>query len=78
MDENLKQKINQEIELIICTYVCTPYNPEFVEKNCHRIELEFMIDIKLIWEVLQAQIRYILIAHASKKKETTKRTGIKA
>ena len=65
----MKQKINQEIELIICTYVCTPYNPEFVEKNYHSIELEFMIDIKFIWEVLQAQLRYILIAHASKKRK---------
>ena len=77
MDENLKQKINQEIELIICTYVCALYNPEFVKNNFHRIELEFMIEIELIWEVLQAQLRYILIAHASKKKKQQNKQELK-
>ena len=30
--KDLKRKIEDEIELVISTYACTPYNPEFIKK----------------------------------------------
>ena len=32
-DPILQKKIEEEIELIICTYACTPYNQEYVKKT---------------------------------------------
>ena len=68
MDTELKMKIENEIELIMCTYACTPYSPNYVKNNYKEIDMEFMIDIELLWEVLQAQLRFIIISYASKKK----------
>ena len=33
LDNEFKTKIEDEIELIISTYTCTPYHPEFAKKN---------------------------------------------
>ena len=67
-DITLKNKIEQELELVICTYACTPYNQEFVKNHFKNIELDFTIEIELPWEVLQAQLRYIIITYAADKK----------
>ena len=76
-DLTLQKKIEEEIELIICTYACTPYNQEYVKKNYKNIKFEFIIKIELLWEVLQAQLRHILITYAAKKKRKRKEDEIK-
>ena len=67
-DQNVHKKIEDEIELIVCTYACTPYNQEYVRKNDKENEIDFIIKIELLWEVLQAKLRYIIINFAAKKK----------
>ena len=68
LEENLTTLINKEIHLCVSTYACTPYNPEFVEK--YTIEnIDLMIEIDLFWEVIQAQLRGLIINYASKKKK---------
>ena len=49
------------------TYACTPYHPEYVKKYTTE-KIELMIEIGLFWEVLQAQLRGIIITYASEKK----------
>ena len=68
LDQNLREKIEDEIELIMCTYACTPYNQEYVRKIFKNIEIEFIIKIDLLWEVLLAQLRYIIMKYAANKK----------
>ena len=67
LDQVLKDRIEKEIELIISTYACTPYNPEFIKNNYKNLNIDFMIKIELLWEVLHAQLRSIIIPYASKK-----------
>ena len=67
-DRDLKEKIEVELELIVCTYACTPYSQDFVINNFKEIEIEFMIEIELLWEVLQAQLRNLLMSYAANKK----------
>ena len=68
LDLELKNKIEKEIELIVSTYACTPYHPEFIKNNYKELNLDFMINIELLWEVLHAQLRSIIIPYSSKKK----------
>ena len=68
LDLTLKKKIENEIELIISTYACTPYSPEFVKKNYNILEIDLMIDIELLWEVMHAQLRSVIIPYAANKK----------
>ena len=68
LDLELKDKIEKEIELIVSTYACTPYHPEFIKNNYKELNLDFMINIELLWEVLHAQLRSIIIPYSAKKK----------
>ena len=68
MDETLTKLINEEIRLAVSVYACTPYNPEFIQ-NYTTVDIDMMIDIDTFWEVLQAQLRGIIIGYASKKKK---------
>ena len=67
MDEALVLLINEEIELTVRVHACTPYNPEYV-KNYTSENIDLMIDIDLFWEVLQAQLRGLIINYATRKK----------
>ena len=69
LDEELNTLINKEIQLTVSIYACTPYHPDFIQ-NYTTQNIEFMINIDLFWEVLQAQLRGVIIAYASKKRET--------
>ena len=71
LDETFQKIVKKEIELVISTYVCTPYNPKFVQENLNDYNFEYMIEIELLWEVLNAQIRGRIIAFASNKKRKT-------
>ena len=71
LDETLQKIVKKEIELVISTYVCTPYNPKFVQENLNDYNFEYMIEIELLWEVLNAQVRGRIIAFASNKKRKT-------
>ena len=75
LDNDLVQKIIEEIELVIATYACTPYHPSYV-KNYQKIPLDFMIEIELLWNVLLTQLRGIIIEYASKKKKVIKKWKI--
>ena len=77
LDSEVKNKIENEIELIICTYVCTPYSPDFVKHNYKDFDFEYMIRIDLLWEVLNDQIRGRLMALASNKKRNQNTQEIK-
>ena len=56
LNEDLNQAIKNEILLIVQTYACTLYHPDFVKKfQTH--EIDIMIDIKLFWDILHTQIR---------------------
>ena len=68
LDETLQKIVKDEIELVISTYACTPYNPIFVQENFNDFNFDYMIEIELLWEVLNAQIRGRIIAFASNKK----------
>ena len=46
----------------------TPYNPDFVRNNYNIDQIDLMIDIDLFWEVLQAQIRGLIILYGARKK----------
>ena len=67
-DNELKDQIEKELELIVCTYACTPYSQEFVINNFRDIEIDFIIEKELFWEVLQAQLRNLLMTYAANKK----------
>ena len=67
LDLKLKNKIEDEIELIISTYACTPYHPNFVKEYKYN-QIDLMIEIDLFWEVLHAQLRGLIMAFASRKK----------
>ena len=67
-DSDLSKLIKDEISLCVSTYACTPYHPEYI-KNYSTEKIELMIEIDLFWEVLQAQLRGIIITYASKKKK---------
>ena len=71
LDKTFQKIVKTEIELVISTYVCTPYNPKFVQENLNDYNFEYMIDIELLWEVLNAQIRGRIMAFASNKKRKT-------
>ena len=65
--------IREEINLIIATYACTPYDPDFIRtENYEHIEL--MIQISLFWEVPLAQLRGKIIRFSSKEKRADIRT----
>ena len=68
MDEEMTTLIKNEITLCVSTYACTPYHPEYI-KNYTSEKIELMIEIDLFWEVLQTQLRGIIINYASKKKK---------
>ena len=51
--------------------MCTPYNPKFVQENLNDYNFEYMIEIELLWKVLNAQIRGRIIAFPSNKKRKT-------
>ena len=68
LDNEFKSKVEDEIELIISTYACTPYHPEFVKKNYKDFDFELMIEIDLLWEVLNIQLRGLMMSLASNKK----------
>ena len=68
MDEELTLLINKEIELTVSIYACTPYHPNFVKTYTFE-DIDLMIEIDLFWEVLQAQLRGVIINYASKKKK---------
>ena len=67
LNEDLKQAIKNEIILIVQTYACTLYHPDFV-KNYQIYDIDIMIDIKLFWDIIHTQIRGLLISYAGKKK----------
>ena len=67
LDEELNTLINKEIQLTVSIYACTPYHPDFIQ-NYTTQNIEFMINIDLFWEVLQGQLRGVIISYASKKK----------
>ena len=67
MDEKMTTLIKNEITLCVSMYACTPYHPDYI-KNYTSEKIELMIEIDLFWEVLQAQLRGIIIKFASKKK----------
>ena len=53
----------------MCEHLCLhPYHPEFIEKYTFE-NIDLMIEIDLFWEVLQAQLRGLIINYASKKKK---------
>ena len=66
-DNKLTTLVKKEILLCVSTYACTPYPPDYI-KNYTTEKIELMIEIDLFWEVLQAQLRGIIITYASKKK----------
>ena len=66
-DHKLTSLIKKEITLCVSTYACTPYHPDHII-NYTTEKIELMIKIDLFWEVLQAQLRGIIITYASKKK----------
>ena len=68
LDNEFKSKVEDEIELIISTYACTPYHPEFVKKNYKDFDFKLMIEIDLLWEVLNIQLRGLMMSLASNKK----------
>ena len=67
LTEDLNQAIKNEIMLIVRTYACTPYHPDFV-KSYQIGDTDIMINIKLFWDILHTQIRGLLISYAGKKK----------
>ena len=67
IDNELVNIITKEIELTVATYACTPYSPDFV-KNFRVNDIEYMIEIELLWNVLFSQLRGLIIEYASKKK----------
>ena len=78
LEENeLKIKIEKEIELIISTYACTPYNLNYIKNDYKDMELEFMMNIELLWEVLHAQLRNIKLTYAANKKRKRNKKEIK-
>ena len=52
----------------LCTYACTPYSQDFVINNYKEAYIDLMIDIELMWEVLQSQLRDIIMKYAVNKK----------
>ena len=72
LDLKLKEKIEKEIELVVCIYACTPYSQDYVIQNYKEVYIELMIDIELMWEVLQAQLRDIIMKYAANKKRKQK------
>ena len=67
LNEDLNKAIKDEMDLIVETYACTPYHPDFL-KSYRSNDIELMIDIKNFWDTLHAQIRGLLISDAGKKK----------
>ena len=67
LNEDLNQAIKNKIMLIVQTYACTPYHPDFI-KNYQICDIDIMIDIKLCWDILHTQIRGLLISYARKTK----------
>ena len=67
LDLELRNRIEEEIELIISTYACTPYHPDFVKEYKYN-QIDLMIGIDLFWEVLHAQLRGLIMSYASGKK----------
>ena len=68
-DEVLINNIKKEIDFIVSTYACTPYNPEFIstyEEN----DIDLMKRIDLFWDVLHTQW---IINYASRKKRNANR-----
>ena len=70
IDNELVNIITKEIELTVATYACTPYSPDFV-KNFRVNDIEYLIEIELLWNVLFSQLRGLIIEYASKKKKKT-------
>ena len=67
-DDILTTQIKKEIIMTVEIYACTPYNPDFVRNNYNIDQIDLMIDIDLFWEVLQAQIRGLIILYGARKK----------
>ena len=65
-DKDLQTKIKEELKLIKRTYALTPYeqdNLELIEG-----EIEYSVRPEIMWEVMLAQIRGIIIEFAKVKK----------
>ena len=67
LDPELNNAIKNEMLLIIQTYACTPYHPDFV-KNFRINDIDKMIDIKSFWETLHVQIWGLIVSYSGKKK----------
>ena len=66
-DNDLMEKINEGILLMVEIHACTPYSPDHV-KHFDKFEITFMTDIDVFWEVLLTHLRGIFITYAARKK----------
>ena len=66
-NDELIQKIEEGILLMVEIHACTPYNPEFVKKYDNN-KISFMVPIDTFWEVLLTHLRGIFISFAARKK----------
>ena len=66
-NDELIQKIEEGIQLMVEIHACTPYNPEFVKKYDNN-KISFMVPIDTFWEVLLTHLRGIFISFAARKK----------
>ena len=72
LDSKLNSDIKKEIALIVQTYVCTPYHPNFVKKILVN-DINIMIDIKTFLDTMHVQIRGLIISYSDKKKKQQNR-----
>ena len=61
----------KKFELMVSIYACTPYHPDFVN-NYRTVNLEFMIEIELFWNVVFIARDYYRL-RIKKEKKTAKR-----
>ena len=69
-DQELQQKIREELKLIKRTYALTPYEQINLEENEENIEYNIKPDT--MWEVMLVQIRGVIIDFAKKKEKKGK------
>ena len=66
-DKDLQLRIRDEIKLIKRTYALKPYEQDNLEMN--EVDIEYSIKPDIMWEVMLAQIRGIIIDFAKKRKK---------
>ena len=75
-NEDLVNKIKDEILQAKATYAATPYNPDYIN-SCPNSEVQLTIGDSLFWETLLVQIRGVIIKFAaSEKRKRCKGEGI--